>query len=197
MAESGTAPVLGGGDNSPQMAADLLSLGYDVVFFGDSDKIDDLKVSPEEMKEQGIAVVLWEKDSTTEDGLSIEQRLCLDLPVDALPELVNLAIEIKKNDDNISIERARMSVQDQLCEKANGLFSRDSVFDFIINLGDAYNLWFRNLLGNTAKEKCWFKRRDKGEKLGELVSRYLDRMKDTSTEKTIKELESCCYDRIR
>jgi putative ATP-dependent endonuclease of the OLD family len=197
LAESGVTPVLGGGDNSPQMAAVLLSLGYEVVFFGDSDKVTELKISPEEMQKQGIAVVLWEKDNITEEGLSIEQRLCLDLPIGALPELINLAIELKKQDDNISVERARMSVQDQLCEHANELFSRDSVFDFISSLDESNSLEFRKLLGKTAKEKSWFKRRGKGEKLGELVSRYLDRIKNTSTEKTIKELEACCYDRIQ
>ncbi|MEJ5202011.1 MAG: ATP-binding protein [Anaerolineales bacterium] len=196
LAESGITPVLGGGSSSPQMAADLLSLGYEVVFFGDSDKINELKISPEEMQKLGIAVVLWEKDDITGEGLAIEQRLCLDLPIDALTELINEAIKFKKLDDDISEERARMSVQDQLCEYASGLFSRNSVFDFITSLDESNGLEFRKLLGKTAKEKGWFKRRDKGEKLGELLSRYLDRMNNTPTEKTIKELEVCCYDRI-
>lgn len=197
LAETGVTPVLGEGDSSPQMAVDLLSLGYEVVFFGDSDKVNDLKVSPEEMQKQGIAVVLWEKDHTTGEGLAIEQRLCLDLPIDALPELINLAIELKqKNDENISEERVRMSVQDQLCEYANGLFSRDNLFDFISDLDESNSVEFRKLLGKTAKEKGWFKRRDKGEKLGEFLSRYLDTMNDISTKKTIRELEARCYDRI-
>ena len=53
----------------------------------------------------------------------------------------------------------------------------------------------RVCIGEAADDGQWFKRKDKGEALGNLLARYLDRMQDTATAATLREIEDWCYER--
>lgn len=120
MAEAGVAPIespKSGGSESPKYAVALAKLGYRVAYFGDSDR--DLNPSESEMQAAGVeAVFLWE------GKVEIERRLCFDLPLDALKELINLAVEL--NEDNKTVWD---KIYTQL-EKRGGSFTR--AYDFEI-----------------------------------------------------------------
>lgn len=179
MAESGTMPVdspKSGGSNAPKYAVALAELGYQVAYFGDSER--DLKPSKEEMKQKRIEVILWE------ENVEIERRLCRDLPMHALKELIELAIELNGNTDSVWNEIYR-----QISQRHS--ITRDQRFE---NLQILNEQDLREYIGLAADQGEWFKRRDKGEKLGELVSRYIDTMQGTLTAKTLQAIENWCYE---
>lgn len=85
-ATCGVVAVNGEGrSNGPANAIEFRRLGYDVAFLGDSD--EPLSVSIEEMAKQGIKALAWPGDVAT------EERVCLDLPIKALQELLEIAID--------------------------------------------------------------------------------------------------------
>ncbi len=191
MAEAGAMPVLdprGGGHESPKIAVALANLGYQVVFFGDSDKVDELKLSIAEMELNAINVILWEINGNK--GVSIEERLCLDLPLEALSEVVESAIKIKVV-DNLSEQQSSQFVWDEIYRQITSS-PHDKNFQTLQNRVTESDL--RQGLGKAACKGEWFKRRDKGEHLAKLVTRYLNQMESTSTMKTLNQLESWCYE---
>jgi len=185
MAEAGVAPIespRSGGSESPKYAVALSKLGYCVAYLGDSDR--DLKPSAEEMKATGVEkVFLWEGE------LEIERRLCMDLPLKGLKQLVTLAIELQGSEE---------SVWDKIHAvlKASSItIEKNKDIDVLLKKIEEQKL--RECIGKAADDshesKAWFKRMDKGKRLGELVARYLDQMQNTSTAKTLCELEKWCY----
>ena len=181
MAEAGTAPIESpgsGGSEAPKYAVALANLKYRVTYFGDSDC--DLNPSEEQMKAGGVEeVLIW-------DGcVEIERRLCLDLPLAALKEFIDLAVKFKGNPQ---------SVWDKIYEHLpkNILPTRNQNFDKLITEIEEVSL--RECLGKAANEGKWFKRHDKGMALGKLLSQYLDNMRDTPTMTTLNSLEKWCYE---
>lgn len=191
MAETGTMPVSdprGGGDDSPNTAVSLAKLGYQVAFFGDSDKVDELKALINEMKQNAINVILW--GISGDKGVSIEERLCLDLPLEALAEVMELAIKVKIEDDSLEQRAAVQSVWEKIYDHIK-TSPHDQNFQALQNAISESDL--RQGLGKAACKGGWFKRRDKGERLAKLVTRYLNQMESTPTMKTLNELETWCY----
>jgi putative ATP-dependent endonuclease of the OLD family len=153
----GVVPVEGGGTDAPRRAIDLRALGYPVCFIGDSDR--DLVPSPEEMAAAGICVLLWA------DGKSIEERVAFDLPWEGVLDVLELAVE----------ERGEQSVRDSVISRVdrNGGLA-----------GRAFREWqesqpLRQAIGLAAKNGSWFKRIDSGQRLGEIIYRYLDQIPAT------------------
>jgi len=185
MAEAGSVPILGGGDESPCKAQEFGKLGFDVLFFGDSDKVDKLKPSVDELTQQKILVVLCKPEG--DKGLFIEQRLCLDLSIEGLEKYVGLACELSEDPPNIwdSIYQA--------CPHNTLRKSRD-FRDLLSDIGEDS---LRQVIGEISGKgpKGWFKRRDKGEKLGELLSKFLPLMDSQKpTALMLSELEKWCYE---
>lgn len=188
LAEAGATPVLGSGHSSPKIAMALANLGYQVIFFGDSDKVDELKPSIAEMEQNKINVVLWGMNGNK--GVSIEERLCLDLPLEALSEVVEWAIKIKI-EDNFSEQQSTQVVWDEIYRQIT-ISSHDKNFQMLQNNVAESDL--RQGLGKAACKGEWFKRRDKGECLAKLVTHYLYQMEATPTMKTLNQLEAWCYE---
>jgi len=184
MAEAGAMPVLGGGDESPKIAVALANLGYQVAFFGDSDKVDKLIPSIAEMELNAINVILWDMNENI--GVSIEERLCFDLPLEALSEVVKLAIKIKVEDNS-----SEQEVWNEIYRHIT-ISPQDKNFQSLQSMVSESDL--RQKLGKAACKGGWFKRRDKGEHLAKLVTRYLNQMELTPTMKTLKQLEAWCYE---
>lgn len=177
-------PILGGGDESPCKAQEFGKLGFDVLF-GDSDKVDKLKPSVDELTQQKILVVLCKPEG--DKGLFIEQRLCLDLSIEGLEKYVGLACELSEDPPNIwdSIYQA--------CPHNTLRKSRD-FRDLLSDIGEDS---LRQVIGEISGKgpKGWFKRRDKGEKLGELLSKFLPLMDSQKpTALMLSELEKWCYE---
>lgn len=190
MAEAGVAPIEapgGGGDESPKYAVALARLGYQVAFFGDSDKVAKLKPSVDEMKKAGIKVILWLLDGGR--GLAIEERLCLDLPLAGLEKLVELAIELKR--DGKQSDDVWQKIHDVLASKG---LTTATTHDLRELFQHSNERMVRESMGEAAKNAAWFKRMDKGRALGKMLADYLDQMQATPTMITLGDLEQWCYE---
>ena len=110
MAEAGVAPIdspKSGGSEAPKYAAALAQLGYRVAYFGDSER--DLSPSADEMKKAGTEqVFLWS------GSVEIERRLCLDLPMAAVGELIELAISLGTSEQSVW-EKIRLKLKQENC----------------------------------------------------------------------------------
>ena len=73
----------------------------------------------------------------------------------------------------------------------------DPVNDLSILLQHVDEIVLRDAIGKAAKHKnaAWFKRVDKGKRLGELIARYFDKIQNTPTVTTLRKLENWCYAR--
>lgn len=190
MAEAGVVPIespKSGGTEAPKYAVALAELGYTVAYLGDSD----CRLSPtqEEMIQIGVEkVFLWP------DKVSIEERLCLDLPWEAIKKIVNLAYELNGEDKSWNDIKEFVKTNTPMGE------SLPKNFEHLCEMRDKNDI--RKIIGKVAKgyrqgEKKkgeWFKRMDKGKKLGELVSRYIDQIRETPTYYILAELENWAYD---
>jgi hypothetical protein len=150
----GIVPVYGEGSNSPQRAIDVRRLGYSICFLGDSDR--QLAPDPVAMEAEGIRVLLWA------DRISIENRIVRDLPWEGVIAMVALAIE----------ERCEQSVR--------GVVALRLGANAALILGDL-SAWqdsqeLRNAIGDAANTTDWFKRIGSGERLGEIVCHYIERI---------------------
>jgi hypothetical protein len=185
LAAAGVAPVespKGGGSEAPKYAIALAKLGYRVAYLGDSDT--DLNPSKDDMQKEGCEVLLWD------DGIEVERRLCRDLPVEGLKEFVDLAIELEEQE-----RHSKEQVGEAICEdihKKTGMRPRFASGVEAL-LGQAEESLLREAIGCAADQEKWFKRMDKGQRLGELVAKHLDRMEGTATARTVKALQEWCY----
>lgn len=153
----------------PTMAKDFAELGYEVLYFGDSDR--PLSIPESELVAKGIKVVLWA------DNTAFENRLALDLPWEGILSLLRQATSYFK------VNLIRDSVATDL-----GLEPRILSIDF--------NTWlengaacgkteedFRSAIGNAANAGEWFKQVDRAEPLANIVREHqaLLTTKDTGT----------------
>lgn len=165
----GIVPVDGGGSEAPKRAVDIRKLGYCVSFLGDSDR--ELVPDPETLHSDGIDVLLWA------DNMAIEERVVQDLPWEGVLDIVELAID----------EHDETSVRDTIADRFEGdpelLKGTFRTWQDSIQLRKAISL-----AAKKANNKGWFKRIDLGERLGEVVCKYLDRIVDTDLAKKTKAL---------
>ncbi len=174
----GVVAINGQGRNSgPSCARDLKRIGYDVLFFGDSDE----PISPDstELKSEGIEVILWP------DNMSTEERIAADIPISNLNKFLCAAVD----------EYDETSVLDAVGSRLG---------KNVTQYGTAINLWIDNglseseiraAIGKTAKKhlKGWFKDLNRGERLGKIVTDVLDEIPDKPLTKSIKRIESWIY----
>jgi hypothetical protein len=164
----GIVPIDGGGSDAPQRATDLRTLGYHICFLGDSDR--ELVPSPEAMQTAGVHVFLWANAS------SIEERVTHDLPWEGVREVVGLAVS----------ERSEQSVRDSIKSHLGG--DANLAENGIDEWQDSAAL--REAIGKAARNSTWFKRIDTGERLGEIVCRYLERVPGTDLAQKIAAVRS-------
>lgn len=148
----GTVLLEGDGSGAPLTAKHLASLGYDVALLADSDK----PINPDASSLQSLGINVFQWAGT----VSIEERIALDLPLQDLNKMVQLAIDI------VSLD---VAVIDAICSRLGS--NRTSI-------GSDIDSWrtngisegkIREAIGKAAKDKDWFKRIDFGEQLGEIV----------------------------
>jgi hypothetical protein len=174
----GVVPVNGEGRNrGPECALEFRRLGYDVAYLGDSDA----PISPDrqQLENCGVHVVLWE------GGVSTEERIALDLPWEALQDLVNAAIEEHT-------EQAVLSgISSSLGRPVVGLGSR--LDSWVANGSSEAEI--RTALGKAAKlaKNGWFKKLDSGETLGRIVFQALPKIPQAPLASSLNLLESWIY----
>ncbi len=169
----GVAVVDGEGGTQPAaLAGHLATLGYEVALLVDSD------ATAKTSKAAGAVILAWP------DGFCTEQRLAADLPVDAIMRLAAFADE-----------RGGRGVRDALADQLKIARSALKEGDPASWIGVAGEPAFRTAFGGVAKKKnqAWFKSREQGAFLGNLVAEHWDAISTTPTHKVIGELRSFAH----
>lgn len=169
----GVVVVDGGGGTQPaEISGHLATLGYEVALLIDSDakaKLD---------KAAGAAVLAWP------GGLCTEQRLAADLPEAAITQMAAVADE-----------RGGRGVRDALAGQLNVSGSALKEGDPASWIAAAGVEAFRTAFGDVAKRKnqAWFKSREQGAFLGELVAAHWSAIADTPTHEVIAKLKAFAH----
>ena len=176
MAYHGVGTVLGGGGNNFFKLAKLLKkCGYDTCILIDSDILHEEKTK-QEVEAFGIPVFSWEK------GFSVEEQIFHDCFIETVEALVQIAIEEKS--------------YDHVLTKLNECFQHNDKPYFIaegsIKLRDTITTNELTAIGTLAKgKKCeWFKRTDRGQRMGKVVFNDFDKLEDCGFKRTIQALQA-------
>lgn len=170
----------GSGSEAPKVAIRLAELGYSVLLWRDSDceLPDDEKTI---LEQQQVPIVQWDNSCST------EQRVCADLPLLKLQELINIAI----------VERGSESI----CSSLNGIFGgavndaacavdqlkARSVDEGCIRSGIAR----ASTPGKSSR--AWFKRADLGEEVGKVICSCLADISTTDLTHKLAQIEGWVY----
>ena len=181
----GVSIVDGKGDTFKQVCIGLSKIGYKTAVIIDSDVAQIADTVIGEIEKKGIDVFTWK------DRSSIEQRIAEDVPFDRLIELVRLAIQLKIED---GIENAENNILESLKAKVD--VSKTCLDDYF--LGSVEENKLRKVIGELAKSndtnKKWFKRIDKGKKLGEFVFSMHVELNGKNLSEVISKIEDWIYD---
>ena len=152
-------------------------IGYDVLFFGDSDE----PIDPDEkaLTSAGIEVELWDGEMAT------EERIAADITLSCLQEFVYAAV------DELGEDRVLSAIETKLGKSINAL-------------GPDLNKWIANgnseteiraAVGDAAKNtlKGWFKNISAGERLGRVVVSALSDIPGSSLQQTVNHIEGWIY----
>ena len=174
----GTALANGQGNTQgPATAVSFANLGYRTAFFGDSDE----PLNPDEtaLSDAGVRTVVWA------DGVSIEERIALDLPWDGFVAMARLALD----------EHGENHVQAKMAHQLGcqpGEVPADP--DRWRTLSSEATVRTAFAKAAKARRAEWFKRVDRAEKLGELVTRHWDSIVGEHLGVGIAQLKRWVYD---
>ena len=177
IAHRGTTTMDGGGSHAAKRSVGFARLGYATALFVDSDAPID--PSLESVSAAGVEVIQWS------GGVSIEERIALDLPEDGLESFVRLAID--SVDDH---EAVLSAIHAQLPDGA-GQLQAPNVQSWITSTTTLGAV--RTAIGRAAKKKGWFKTIEQSELLGNLVADFLPQMVGSDTETKTSDLERFAY----
>jgi putative ATP-dependent endonuclease of OLD family len=170
----GAIAVDGGGkDKAPFLAQHLVDLGYSVFLLLDTD----VALNDEAIKaaiDKGCAVAKWP------DNCSTEERIFVDLPWEAVRELVAYAVECVGDDSVLAITNNTLK-----------MLELSQITD--LTLPQTLNTHqFRRALGIAAKSKggSWFKDISRGEKVAALIAPRLNEITETPLAATLSALRS-------
>lgn len=137
------------GTRSPLHAQKLASIGYTVALLGDADVAT--TPSDSELAASNVNVLRWA------ESCNVEGRCALDLPLEHLQHMLDLAIE--------TFESAGVTdaLAGQLAKPVHSASIQDWIAAGIPELG------IRDAIGKVAAKKKWFKTHDAGRRLGEII----------------------------
>ncbi len=161
-----------GGTQPAEISGHLASLGYEVALLIDSDA--KAKVN----KAVGAQVFAWPQGHCT------EQCLANDLPATAVTQMAVIA-------DERGGRSVREALADQLGAPRASLKEGDPASWITAKGLDA----FRKAFGDLAKKKnqAWFKTRDQGAFLGDLIAQHWDAIPNTPTHEVIGKLRAFAH----
>jgi hypothetical protein len=168
----------GGGTQAPKVGQAFAQLGYSVALLGDSDK----PLQPDEsvLTSAGVHVLLWD------DGISLEQRIALDLPWTGVAAVVELAM------NNWGDQSVRDAIWTRISRNGDRL--NGSPADWPQQIPEQP---LRNAIGLAAKEasngRGWFKRVDLAEELAVIVLQHRDAIRDTDLGRKIATLQEWAH----
>lgn len=185
LALRGIAIVEGGGKESPSTANAILGLGYEVLWFGDSDD-HTIDTALATFADSSGCTIRWSGSCKT------ETVVFRDLPLSAIQQLVTYIQQ-----QNLEEGRAETAVLDQI---RSALIPKSGVEPIAtLEISDWLDLGYgeseiRNAL---AKASCgnasWFKRIDRGQHLGKVIASFLATTSDKELAKSILAIESWSY----
>jgi len=172
----GTVLIEGRGSDSPKTALQLASLGYNSALLADSDT--ELNPSSDVLVGAGVKVIRWS------DGVATEERVALDLPLDYLEQIINLAISWYSAD----------SILDAICHRLgkNRTVIGNSIDSWLSN--GIHEGEIRAAVGRAAKEKEWFKKIDTAEELGKIIAQSLPNIQSSDLYQKLKQLAAWAYE---
>lgn len=150
-----------GGTGSAKWAKEFLGVGYDVILFMDSDE-PDANAMVSDIETAGGVVVQWP------GGVCIEEAVCSQLDERGLNAFIAAALEISDDSD-----ASKQSFSDHLRKYAaveGAIPAGLDLLDLTTWTANGHTLdgcWRGVAL--TAKNKGWFKRVDKGQRLGTFI----------------------------
>jgi putative ATP-dependent endonuclease of the OLD family len=154
----GTIPIDGEGNTqAPVIAAHLLDLGYEVLLFVDS-KPEPPANLVDEVTRKGGKVLKWP------GACSTEERIFLDVPWKTVKTLMTFVAERVGADsvrDNINNACSTQGIPTISGPELPASFDHER---------------FRQLIGEVANKKSWFKDISRGERLAEIIARCLDQI---------------------
>jgi putative ATP-dependent endonuclease of OLD family len=149
---TGTAVANGNGDShAPVRAQAFADIGYETMLVLDAD-VDTNADKVAAAKAAGVEVVQWDKPHALEDAIFAV------IPEGGILDLLKIVID----------DRDVQSIADSLGGRLGVKLPADDVGAWAVIAGENY----RAVLGATAKDKGWFKREDRGGKLGGIVWNY-------------------------
>lgn len=156
----------GGGDKMFKFAQLLKACGYKVSILMDSDE-KTLETKKENARSEGINVFDWA------DGFSVENQIFADAPINAINELLSLAVQ------NKTIQHVTAKLKDVDC---NGkiLIMGEAVY-----IAENIDRSILHTIGEISKKFEWFKRIDFGEAMGNLVLAHYESISATSRLRTV------------
>lgn len=155
----------GGGNNFFKYAESMIQCGCDAVTFSDND-IKDMDDLIQKANQIGLKMCMCDK------GLCLEKQIFHDVPWDCVLELLSVAIEL--NDEATILSGSNYSHLDDLKEVEQQEQTR-----------------LREYFGKKASTNNWYKRVDKGEKMGDVVLKCFTKLNsDSQLYKEISSLKS-------
>lgn len=167
-----------GNTKGPAAAISFAKIGYRTAFFGDSDK----PLNPNEttLKSLGICTVVWA------GGLSIEERVALDLPWNGFVAMAYLALE-EFGEEHVQAKLAPLF----RCQPRDVPVDPEEWKGF---LSDEVAVRTAFAAAAKAEKSAWFKRVDRAEKLGALVTLHWGDIAEKPLGKGIKQLKGWAHD---
>lgn len=175
-----------GGTGSVKWAKEFLGVGYDVVLFIDSDEPNANAMAPD-VTQLGGTVVLWS------GGVCIEVAICSQLDETGLNAYISAALEVVDDPDG-----SKQSYTDHLRQYAvrSGVTPpRLDILDMTTWTATGISLdACRTAVALVSKQKGWFKRVDKGQRLGTFILETAA-LQEGPVKATIDELKTAIYAR--
>lgn len=166
-AHRGIEYIDGGGSSAPRYAAELRSLGFDVLLFADGDR--PIQPNVGDLGRAGVAVWLWP------DGMCTEERLVADLPWDGVLKLIEIAQEYRGAADVASAVSRALEADVHLPEDAAGWLSQAEEGELRSAISQCAK---ENVSTSGSKSGGWFKMVEPGEQIGALIGQWFDHLAD-------------------
>ena len=165
------------GQRAPFRALLYCGLGYEVALMIDNDGVSPVE-TVSQLERAGGTIIQWEQ------GCCLEDQLFADLPIDALQDIVELAIELNETENPEASVRAMVENHLENASLPEGLV----VVDWVTSLTEPR---IRLALAAAASGKGrWFKSQSKGYKLGRVLAEHLNDIAGTPLNATLDRLRS-------
>lgn len=201
LGELGVVAADGGGTSGTTRAVEFAQLGYRVCIWRDSDVPLDQRIE-QELATANVKVIQWQQTMAagTFKGQCTEQAIFSSSPDNQLQSILDIAAsEPNMNQVVLSGIKSAFKVR---CPDV-GSWKEENISQ-AVNLLQVHGLSMSEIRDGLAsasvgkqgrsKEQGWFKRTDRGEKLGDLVATFLDQISDTEFGMTIEKLRAWLHD---